>query len=222
MPSRVSLAIVNDYEVVMHGLQAMLAPFEDRVRVTALDDPQIDSPVDVTLFDRFARGWAARSSALDAVLANPRAGRVVVYSWNVHPELVAQAMNLGCSGYLDKRSTGDELVAAVERIACGEVVISAPHPPTEEDQPGESGGDWPGRAHGLSAREAEIVALITEGLTNEDIARTCFLSINTIKTYIRSSYRKMGVTRRPQAVRWGLEHGMTPRRRPAHDEAPAG
>ncbi|MEJ7704868.1 MAG: LuxR C-terminal-related transcriptional regulator [Geodermatophilaceae bacterium] len=59
-------------------------------------------------------------------------------------------------------------------------------------------------------RESEIIALITQGLSNQDIADRAFLSINTIKSYIRSSYRKMNVTTRSQAVLWGIDHGFRP------------
>lgn len=68
--------------------------------------------------------------------------------------------------------------------------------------------DWPGRNAGLSPREAEVIALITQGATNEEIARGCYLSINSVKSYIRSAYRKMGVERRRQAVLWGVRNGM--------------
>ncbi|WP_223286195.1 helix-turn-helix transcriptional regulator [Kocuria atrinae] len=48
------------------------------------------------------------------------------------------------------------------------------------------------------------------GATNDEIARTCYLSINSVKSYIRSAYRKMGVERRSQAVLWGVQNGMEP------------
>jgi len=70
--------------------------------------------------------------------------------------------------------------------------------------------DWPGRDHGLSAREAEIVALITQGLSNEQIADRMFLSVNTVKSYIRSAYQKMRVNNRARAVLWGVDHGFRP------------
>ena len=71
-------------------------------------------------------------------------------------------------------------------------------------------GDWPGREFGLTAREAEIIALITQGLTNQEIAERSYLSINSVKTYIRTAYRKMGVASRSQAVLWGVRHGFEP------------
>ena len=80
----------------------------------------------------------------------------------------------------------------------------------ERDWLVDGAGDWPGRSAGLSPREAEILALITQGLTNQDIADRVYLSINSVKTYIRSAYRKIDVERRPQAVLWGIANGFRP------------
>ena len=70
------------------------------------------------------------------------------------------------------------------------------------------GTDWPGREEGLTAREAEVLSLITSGLSNADIAVRMSLSPNSIKSYVRSGYRKIDVTTRSQAVLWGISHGM--------------
>ena len=88
----------------------------------------------------------------------------------------------------------------------GEIVISDV-PPRARSAPGL---DWPGRGEGLSDREAEILALITQGKSNADVARLTYLSPNTVKSYIRTIYRKIGVGSRTQAVLWGVEHGFTP------------
>ena len=55
--------------------------------------------------------------------------------------------------------------------------------------------------------------MITQGLSNADIADRAHLSINSVKTYIRNCYRRIGVTSRSQAVLWGVEHGFRPDRR---------
>ena len=93
----------------------------------------------------------------------------------------------------------EELVDALERINAGEIVATLDYPSSIEVET----GDWPGRAFGLSAREAEIIALITQGLSNEEIARRIYISTNTVRTYIRSAYRKLGVDSRTRAVLWG-------------------
>ncbi len=66
------------------------------------------------------------------------------------------------------------------------------------------------RDYDLTPREAEILSLVTQGLTNSEIGGQLYLSINSVKTYIRAAYRKIEVTRRAQAVAWGMEHGLAP------------
>lgn len=205
--SPVTVALANDYDVVVHGLEAMLEPFADRVRVVELNaDTTTITPVDVTFYDTFAQ-QQGDSEEIAQLVTNPNNGRVVVYTWNTQPTLVAQALARGCSGYLDKSTAAQDLVTAVERIAAGEVVTPDPRPQATAKT---VRGAWPGQEHGLSARESEILALITQGMTNDVIAARAYLSINTVKSYIRTTYRKIGVTRRSQAVRWGMEHGMLP------------
>ena len=117
-----------------------------------------------------------------------------------------QAVAGGASGYLSKVLTGPEIVAALERVMGGEIVIL----PGNDETSVDGAGDWPGRSAGLSPREAEILALITQGLSNREIADRVYLSINSVKTYIRAAYRKINVERRSQAVLWGVANGFRP------------
>ncbi len=206
LPIRV--ALVNDYEIVVNGLARMFDAYADRVHIAELDaDAPVSRPVDIALYDTFTQPQGGEQAVAD-LIANPRVRRVVVYTWNLDEDLVEAARAQGASGYLSKSITAEELVAALERIHAGDIVIS---PDPGRDAP-VVGGDWPGRAEGLSVREAEVVALITQGLSNQEIAARTHLSINSVKSYIRTAYRKMGVTRRSQAVLWGVEHHFQPDR----------
>jgi DNA-binding CsgD family transcriptional regulator len=62
----------------------------------------------------------------------------------------------------------------------------------------------------LTDRESEILALITQGKSNAEVAALTYLSPNTVKSYIRAAYRKIGVESRTQAVLWGVKNGFTP------------
>ncbi len=206
------LALHNDFQVVALGLKTMLEPFEDQVvlREVATQMP-VEGPVDLTLFDTFG-SVRSENKDIDQILASDTAGKVVVYSWNMHPKLIDDALSKGCSGYVSKGLDGKELVEVLERIIAGEIVVSSD---TENHDGSTATAEntevtWPGKDEGLSPRESEILAMIVQGHTNQDIADCCYLSINSVKRYIRTAYRKMGVERRSQAVRWGMENGMLP------------
>ena len=62
---------------------------------------------------------------------------------------------------------------------------------------------------GLSVRETEILRYIASGYSNEALAAAMFLSVNTVKSHIRSAYRKVGAVSRSQAVGWAMRHGLT-------------
>ena len=60
----------------------------------------------------------------------------------------------------------------------------------------------------LTVRETEVLAHIAAGLSNREIADALFLSVNSVKTHIRTAYRKIGVSRRVEATRWAVQHGL--------------
>ena len=200
------IALIDDYDVVLTGVARMLEPYRDRIVVAEIDaNEPLHDTVDIALYDSFAQPESDQA-ALDVLIRNPHATRVVVYTWNFHPELVEHAQRHGAHGYLSKTLPARELVTALEAVHAGDAVISDPPGRTRS----AAGLDWPGRHEGLSDREAEILALITQGKSNAEVASLTFLSPNTIKSYIRSIYRKIEVGSRTQAVLWGVKNGFTP------------
>ena len=198
------LAIVDDYAVVVAGVASFLEAERIEVVETGATTPVI-SDVDVVLFDTFGQIQGVGIDLEDFV-RNSGGAKVVIYSWNLNRRLIEEALAGGASGYLSKVLTGPAIVRALERIMDGEVVVLSGDNETSVG----AAGDWPGRAAGLSPREAEVIALITQGLSNQQIAERVYLSINSVKTYIRSAYRKIGVTNRSQAVIWGIDNGFRP------------
>ena len=207
LPSRpITVALVDDYDVVVMGVANMFDRYRDRVVVAELDSTMpVDDAVDIVLYDSFAQPESDHEEIAHLV-ANPRAHRVVVYTWNFHPDLIASARQHGAHGYLSKTLPARELVAALEAVHAGETVISDVPPRARS----AVGLDWPGRGEGLSDRESEILALITQGKSNAEVAKLTYLSPNTVKSYIRTIYRKINVGSRTQAVLWGVKHGFTP------------
>jgi DNA-binding NarL/FixJ family response regulator len=209
MPSAdppILIALIDDYDVVLTGVASMLDPYRDRVLVAEIDaNTPLHDTVDIALYDSFAQPETDHEE-IEVLVRSPHAKRVVVYTWNFHPDLIDSARRRGAHGYLSKALPARELVAALEAVHAGESVISdAPRPARPA-----LGLDWPGRREGLTDREAEILALITQGRSNAEVAALTFLSPNTIKSYIRTLYRKIGAASRTQAVLWGVQNGFTP------------
>ncbi len=193
----VRVALSNDFEIALLGLAAMLSRYPEQVQIVDIStDPHPAHWPDVILFDTFGRLPGDDGKLRRMVQEND--AQVVVYAWEEYPEAAARAA--GAAGYLSKSLSAAELVAGI--VALHDRDYPAPH------ESEAVAATWPGQAHGLSEREAEMLTFIVRGLTNEDIAARAYLSINTVKTYIRTAYRKIGVTNRAQAVAWGFRNGF--------------
>lgn len=201
LPLRV--AILDDFEIVVAGVAAVLAPFSAQVAVVELDARMpVVSEVDVILYDSFAQ---AQGPFVDfASLVRSSSAKVAIFSWHTSRDVVRKSLAAGADGYISKGVSAEGLVQALMRVHSGQRVT-----PRSMAQPeGDGFGHWPGADFGLSAREAEVLALICQGLTNEAIAEQAFIGANTLKTYIRTLYRKIDAGSRTQAVLWGIENGF--------------
>ena len=130
----------------------------------------------------------------------------MVYTWNFHPDLIASARRHG----RPRLPVEDVARPRVGRRAGGGACRGGRRQRCPPRGRSALGLDWPGRGEGLSDRESEILALITQGKSNADVATLTYLSPNTVKSYIRTIYRKIDVGSRTQAVLWGVNHGFTP------------
>ena len=195
----VRVALSNDYEIALLGLAAMLAQFPDQVQVVDLTtESTMPHHPDIILFDTFGR-LPEEDVKLRKTIASNTAKVIVYSSVEDYPEEAAKRE--GAAGYLSKSLGAADLVAAIVALHRDE------QPPAASDG---SAPDltWPGQVSGLSAREAEMMSFLVRGLSNHEIAARAYLSVNTVKTYIRTAYRKIGARNRAQAVVWGLRHGF--------------
>ena len=191
----IRISIVNDYEVVVRGLAAMLQPFADRVQVVEVEAGGLpDRPADIALFDTFA-GRKRSLARIDDLADEVVIGKVVVYTWDL-PREFARAIDLASiDGVIMKSATGGELVELLERIHRGESVG------VDLTDPEDAGPT-------LTEREREVLALLAQGATNRQIADELYLSSDTIKTHVRKVFTKLGVTNRTQAAITARDHGL--------------
>ena len=196
----ITVALVNDYEVIVHGLKAMLGPFSDRVRVVDMEvkgEPKRHAQV--ALFDTFA----GRHRAIDRceqMSADGLVDHVVLYTWDAGPEFLDDAHRAGVSGVILKSHSGEELVADLEAVVAGHR-IGLNH--VARGRRGAAPDD-------LSQREREVLALVALGYTNREIATELYVSIDTVKTHVRRLFGKLGVTNRTRAAAMAPKYGLSP------------
>ncbi|MBG6097239.1 response regulator transcription factor [Nocardioides luteus] len=189
------VAVVSPQEVVMRGLTTMLADYPDRLVVTALPSVRSKAPgVDVILYDTLGLHLSDGSDLVH--LLQETDANVLIFSRDMRPDLRVKAYSLGAKAWVSMSVHAGELVRAIEMTASGE--------PIGERE------DRLGTVAGLTTREVEVLALITQGLSNADIAEKLVVSVNTLKSHIRQAYRKIQVTTRSQAVSWAITHGFAP------------
>lgn len=208
----VDIAVVDQSGLLTHGLRALLEPFVPTARVDVLDPTlSLQTPRPV-VFEP-----AAPMSSDDRLLllrVVERGWLPVAYAW---PGGQGRRDRVACPAVVVSRALGPpELHAELSRLAHLMVgrVDAAPTLARSTRGGGHDHDDTVrsvgpcGAPVQLSAREREMVELIALGLSNEEIAQHCYVTVNTVKTFIRSAYRKIGVARRTQAVAWALDQGL--------------
>ncbi|MFE7227051.1 DNA-binding response regulator [Nocardioides sp. NPDC057577] len=174
----------------------MLQDYPDRVAVSAAPfASSLEGEVDVIVYDTF--GLFLRDGAELAELYEANA-KVLVFSRDLRPDLRAQAFKIGARAWISMSAHAAELVQSIELTAAGKLIRE----PQRELQ---------GTAGELTAREIEVLGLIAQGLSNQDIAENLAMSGNTLKSHIRRAYKKIEVTTRSQAVSWAIAHGLNSR-----------
>jgi DNA-binding NarL/FixJ family response regulator len=98
----------------------------------------------------------------------------------------------GAAGVLSKARPAASVVEALESIHRGDQVV--------DDGGGAQQAPWPGAELGLTARQAEVVALLLQGMTNAEIAEALVVDVNTVKTHLRHIYKTLGVRSRSQVL----------------------
>jgi DNA-binding NarL/FixJ family response regulator len=212
----VRVVLVDDHEMVIEGLKAMLAGFQSRVRVVgqavgverAVEVVDSLDP-DVVLCD--VRMQA--SSGLDLCLTLRRRDpqrKIVMLSVYDDEQYLFQALRVGASGYLLKSISSDDLVRQLELVRSGNTAIDPGLAARGVETAArlQRGEFWPGARHGLTQRESEILSHMVSGLSNRRIATKLIIGDETVKSHLRAIYRKLGVSDRTSAVAAALREGI--------------
>ena len=211
----IRVMLADDQRVVREGLGTLLglldgielvataADGEEAVALAATHDP------DVVLMD-------LRMPRLDGIEAirrlaargeRPRAIALTTYADDAS---VLGALRAGARGFLTKDAGAEEIRAAVEAVARGEAALdpSVQHHVVAALAGAEPSAPEPELPDDLTPREAEVLALIAEGLSNAQIAERLVVSAATVKTHVNHIFAKAGVRDRAQAVVYAYSRGL--------------
>ena len=187
------VAIAGAGDLVESGLREIVSHASD-LELTDVGGLASGCAPDVVVYD--AMGLLADGGVELARLVGRYRSAIVVVGRDLRPGLATRAIAYGATICVSMEAPAQEILDVIRAAAA--IDGSVPQPP-----PPELGHE----AH-LTPREVMILSGIAKGMRNRDIAELHALSPNTVKSYVRSAYRKMDVTTRAQAVSWLLRHGF--------------
>ncbi|HEV7975673.1 response regulator transcription factor [Amycolatopsis sp.] len=205
--------LVDDHQVVLRGLAALLQTQPDialageaesgaaAVRELALLAARNSLP-DIVLMDLMMPGLDGLSAIAAIRERFPRVRLVALTSF-AEAERVHAALEAGASGYLLKNADAREIIAAVRAAYRGELHIT----PSVAGVLARSMG-WRSPSVDLTSREREVVVLVAQGRSNQEIARKLVISERTARTHVSHVIGKLGVGSRVQAALWAIREGL--------------
>ncbi len=203
----VGVVLVDDEPLIRSGLRAIINAEPDLTVIAEAENGAAVTPLarrlrpDVVLMD-------VRMPVVDGIEATRRLianlddpPRVLVLTTFENDDYVLDALRAGAQGFLLKRATPDEVIRAIRLLAAGDSLLfpaairelAARHAPAEAPAGGLDHA-------GLTDREADILRLIAQGLTNAEIAAQLTVSPETVKTHVAHVLAKLGARDRTQAV----------------------
>ena len=212
----VRVLVVDDDKLMRAGLRAVFSS-DDQIEVVgeagdgraAIDSARRLTP-DVILMDVQMPEMDGITATREVLQITPEA-RVVIVTTFEEDDYVFGALAAGASGFLLKRTSPEELIAAIKTVAAGDALLSpsvtrrviermardTPMAEPDEDRLGE-----------LTAREREVLELLAAGLTNAEIADRLVIEESTVKTHVKRVLMKLDLRDRVQAVIFAYETGL--------------
>ncbi|QTJ41855.1 response regulator transcription factor [Dolosigranulum pigrum] len=207
----IKLLLVDDHQMVRLGLSSYFSIQDDMEVIGEAEDGQegveraLALRPDVILMDLVMDGMDGIEATKEILAQWPEARIIIVTSF-IDDEKVFPAMEAGASGYMLKTSSASEIADAIRSAYEGDTVfeeevtqkiIERDHMPQEYLLHDD-----------LTNRETEILQLIAQGLSNQEIADECFITLKTVKTHVSNILSKLDVSDRTQATIYAFKHNL--------------
>jgi DNA-binding NarL/FixJ family response regulator len=215
--AQVRVLIVDDDDLMRAGLEAVLFSDETVAVVGQVSDGRAAVEQgralrpDVVLMDVRMPNLDGIAATRELVTAAPEA-KVVILTTFERDDYIFGALNAGASGFLLKRTSPEELIAAIHAVAAGDSLLSPSVTRRVIDrmaqQPTAEVG-FDDRLDQLTPREREVLEQVARGLSNSEIAAALVIEESTVKTHVKRILMKLRLRDRVQAVIFAYESGLT-------------
>ncbi len=206
------ILLVDDHEIVRLGLKALLSRYPHFEVIAEARDAQealehtVRLEPDIVVMDIRLPGKNGIEATRDIVETRPET-KVIMLTSHADDDVLFDAISAGASGYVLKQIGSDDLVRALETVGRGESMLD----PALTQKVFQRVRESARRAEdeyfaALTEQEINILALITEGLTNREIAERVFLSEKTVRNYVSSILSKLDLSSRAEAAAYAVRH----------------
>lgn len=214
--ARIRVLVVDDQGLTRRGILSVLRPERDiQVLDEAADGQEalkkaVALQPDLVLMDIVMAGGDGITATRAIKQQCPRT-HVLILTYSPDPELFRKAAEAGAVGYVLKDITAENLVKAIRAVYNGNGMLSpqVAKQMMEQFYSSRHGGAMAGRKiHNLTEREVDVLTGLVAGLSDKEIAARLFLSEATVKTHLRTIYRRLKLRNRAQAAAYAVEIGL--------------
>jgi len=209
----IRVGIVDDHRMVREGLRTMLRE-QPRVEIVGEAEDQAgalrmidETTPEVILLDIRLKGTSGLDTCRVILQRFPDV-KIIFLTVYEDEQYIFEALRAGASGYILKKVSDDDLVKVIEQVRAGEILVDPALTGQVALRAASRSQSLAEARFGLSPREAEVLGLITQGMSNHQIAEQLFIGEETVKSHVRSILRKLGVKDRTQAVSLALREGL--------------
>jgi two-component system, NarL family, response regulator NreC len=208
----IRVLLVDDHAVVRSGLRLLLDAQDDIETVGEAGDAREavfelrSGEPDVVVMDIGLGGGKNGIEATPDLLKEAPAVKVLMLSMQDDPRYVREAFAAGASGYVLKEAADNELVKAVREVAAGGRYVDPALGARIATADAEAART--AEADPLSDREREVLRLLALGHTNQEIAKTLFISVRTAETHRAHIMQKLRLATRAELVRYAMQQGL--------------
>ena len=206
------IILVDDHEIVRLGLRALLSRYPHFEVIGEASNAQealeqiLHHQPDIVVMDIRLPGKNGIEATKDIMALRPQT-KVIMLTSHADDEILFEAINAGAAGYVLKQIGSDDLVRALETVGRGESMVD----PTLTQKLFQRVRETARKAEdeffaALTEQELNILSLITEGLTDREIAERVFLSEKTVRNYVSSILSKLDLSSRAEAAAYAVRH----------------